>query len=362
MKYQFFIVCFFLSVSILPAQPKKDVSAPAAKNESKPQPNSSRLWGSTFADYSYQARATDSTKTGANAFEFRRIYFGYDQDLSAQFAIRVLIEADKYETTTSGVMSFFAKQVYLEWKNILPMSDAYFGLAQTPSLGLAEKYWGYRSLEKVILDRTGLVSINDMGFVLKGKISRDGTAGYALMVGNGRGGKVENDDFKRVYGEFYFELMRGGVLELYADYEGGNSNKGKFIGKGFVGYQLSDVSIGAEGFYRKVQQGAFSSSGTSPDSNLVGASAYVSFGLVEDVRCVLRGDYYDANLDVKDAGVRELYFVGGVDYSASPDIHIIPNLLYTTYPYKLKTSGNPVLRDDIIARLTVAYAFSTQLR
>ena len=362
MKRVFLAVCFFISVSILPGQPKKDVGPSTPKSESKPQPNTSRIWGSTFADYSYQARATDSAKTGANAFEFRRIYLGYDQDLSAQFAIRILIEADKFETTTSGVMPFFAKQVYLEWKNILPMSSAYFGLVQTPSLGLAEKYWGYRSLEKVILDRTGLVSINDMGLALKGKVSNDGTAGYALTVGNGRGGKVENDNFKKIYGEFYFEPLHGGVLELYADYEGGDSNKGKLTGKGFVGYQLSDISIGAEGFYRKVQQGTFSSTGVSADSNLVGASAYVSFGVVEDVRCVLRGDYYDADFDVKDAGVRELYFVGAIDYAASQDIHIMPNVLYTTYPYKVKLSGNPVLRDDIVLRLTVACAFSTQLR
>ena len=121
--------------------------------------------GPNFCRLFVCAQAADASQKGTNAFEFRRIYLGYDQDISEQFSARVLIEADNEDTTKSGAMDFSAQEVYLEWKNLVPLSSIFFGLSATPSIAIAEKIWGYRSLEKVIL--TAMAWWRSMTWVLE---------------------------------------------------------------------------------------------------------------------------------------------------------------------------------------------------
>jgi len=333
----------------------------APQSISAPKSNEGVLWGQTFVDYSYAAQASDPSQKGTNAFEFRRIYLGYDQDISEQFSARVLIQADNEDTTKSGAMDFSAQEVYLEWKNLVPISSTYFGLSATPSIALAEKIWGYRSLEKVILDRNGLVAIDDMGVGIKGKFVSDGSIGYALMAGNGTGVKLENDKLKKFYGEFYVAPMKNGIVELYSDFENVPDAQSKLTGKALLGYQVPSVSAGVEGFFRTVHNGVFNSA-TPADSNLAGGSAYTSFQIVDNVRGVLRGDYYDANVSEQTAGVREIFSVAGVDYSPAQDVHFIPNALYTHRMYKVSPAPGPALTDDITIRLTFAYSFSARIQ
>lgn len=360
MKTLYLILSVFLCVSLVTSQAKKEVKkvAPALAPVSKSHVG--KIWGSTFADYSYIVQARDTTSEGKNAFEFRRIYFGYDQDISEQFSARVLLEANKSDTT-SGSMKFFAKQAYVEWKNLVPMSSIYFGLSATPSIALAEKIWGYRSLEKVILDRKDFVSTTDMGIALKGKLVSDGSAGYVVMVGNGSGWKLENDKLKKFYATFNFEPMKGGVVELYADFENGSNGKSKLTGKGLVGYESPAATFGLEGFYRKVKNAALTTAGAPTDLNLIGASAYTSILFADGWRAVLRGDFYDPDFAVKNTGLREIFVIAGLDYTPAKDVHVIPNVLYTHYLYKKKLRADPTLKDDITVRLTFTYSFSTQL-
>lgn len=362
MKTLFTFSLVLLCASLVTPQAKKEAKKSTAELASSPKSAAAKIWGLAYVDYAYVAQARDASIQGNNTFEFRRIYLGYDQDISDQFSARILIEANKLETTTSGFMSFFAKQAYLEWKNLLPMANIFIGLSPTPSLANAEKIWAYRSLEKVILDRTSLVATSEMGVGVRGKIVPDGSLGYALMVGNGNGGKLENDKLKKFYGEFDFEPVKGGVVELYGDYENGSNGQAKLTGKGLFGYQSAAFSFGAEGFYRNVQHGTFQPTGASSDSNLVGASANTSFQIVGNVRLVLRGDFFDPDFLVKDSGLREIFAVAGLDFAPAKDVHLIPNALYTHRLYKKKLTTDPALTDDITVRLTFAYSFSAQIQ
>ncbi len=361
MKTLIVVLTVSFCISSVFSQAKRDDKKVAPQSSPAPKSNEGILWGQTFVDYSYAAQTADATQKGTNAFEFRRIYLGYDQDISEQFTARVLIQANDEDTAKSGAMDFSAQEVYLEWKNLVPLSSTYFGLSATPSIALAEKIWGYRSLEKVILDRHGLVAIDDMGAGVKGKFVSDGSIGYALMVGNGEGVKLENDKLKKFYGEFYFAPVKSGVVELYSDYENGPDAQSKLTGKALLGYQVPSVSAGVEGFYRTVHNGAFNSV-TPADSNLLGGSAYTSFQIVESVRGVLRGDYYDANVLKTTIGLREIFSVVGVDYSPARDVHFIPNALYTHRMYKVTPAPGPALVDDITVRLTFAYSFSARIQ
>jgi hypothetical protein len=343
------------------SQAKRDDKKVTSQSTSTSKSNEGVLWGETFVDYSYAAQAENAVQKGTNAFEIRRIYLGYEQDISGQFSARILLEGDNGDTTTSGAMTFYIDQAYIQWKNLVPLSSIYFGLSSTPPMALAEKFWGYRSLKEVFLVSTGLMSINDMGAGIKGKLVSDGSVGYALMVGNGKGVKSENDKFKKIYGEFYFTPMKSSVVELYADYENSPNAQSKLTGKALLGYQVASVSAGVEGFYRTVHNGAFNSVPLA-DSNLVGGSAYTSFQIAENIRGVLRGDYYDANVSETTVGVREIFSVVGVDYSPVQDVHLIPNALYTHRMYKVSPAPGPALVDDITFRLTFAYSFSARIQ
>lgn len=331
--------------------------------ESTPTPNSNGgvLWGETFVDYSYAAQAEDASQKGTNAFDIRRIYLGYEQDISKQFSARILLEGDNGDTTNSGAMTFYIDQAYIQWKDLVPLSSIYFGLSSTPPMAMAEKFWGYRSLKEVFLVSTGLISINDMGVGIKGKFVSDGSTGYALMVGNGRGVKSETDRQKKIYGEFYFTPMKNSIVELYSDYENTPDAQWKLSGKALVGYQVPSVSAGVEGFYRTVHNGFFNSV-TPADSNLFGGSAYISFQIIENVKGVLRGDYYDANISETTVGLREIFTVVGVDYSPVQEVHLIPNALFTHRMYKVSPAPGPALVDDITFRLTFAYSFSARIQ
>ncbi len=359
MKTVTMMLSILLTLTMALSQSKKEAKKTSADVVPAPKSYDGKIWVVTYSDFSYVAQAEDESQKGTNSFAFRRIYLGYDQTISDQFSAQILLEADNADTSLTGTMDFYVKHAYLEWKELVPSSSVFFGLSQTPSMLLSEKLWGYRSLEKVILDRNGLVQTSDMGVGLKGQFVSDGTVGYALMVGNGQGVRMENDKLKRLYGEFYFQPMKGGVVELYTDFENGANAESKLTGKGLLGYQSTAASIGAEGFYRTVKNGASAVSGT--DSNIVGVSAYTSFHFAESIRGVLRADFYDANYSVTTSGLREIFGIAGIDYAPAKDVDVIPNVLYTHWLYKNKQSGDPALKDDITVRLTVAYAFSARV-
>src|SRR5690349_21890472 len=67
-------------------------------------PNSGRIWGYVFGDYYYKGHADTLNRGGSNqytgipqgrnAFQFRRIYLGYDYNISKKFVAEVLLAAE----------------------------------------------------------------------------------------------------------------------------------------------------------------------------------------------------------------------------------------------------------------------------
>ena len=105
-------------------------------------PNSGRIWGYAFGDYYYKApcRSACSWRSqsiyrnscGRNAFAFRRIYLGYDYNISKKFSAELLLAAEDNATFTSASgntsttgdllgnnkLSFYIKLANIRWKNI----------------------------------------------------------------------------------------------------------------------------------------------------------------------------------------------------------------------------------------------------
>ena len=56
--------------------------------------------------------------TAMQAFQFRRIYFTYDNDISETFTTRFRLEVDQASNASNGKIGVFVKDAYLRWKNI----------------------------------------------------------------------------------------------------------------------------------------------------------------------------------------------------------------------------------------------------
>src|ERR1700761_5883937 len=207
--------------------------------------NSGRIWGYMFGDYYAKGHADSLGRGGSNqytgipssrsAFQFRRIYLGYDYNISSKFSAELLLAAEDNfpagnppsaaaatgDQTLNGKLTFYIKLANIRWKNIWKGTDLVVGQIATPAFPLlTEKIWNYRSIERTIADIRRTPSY-DMGATLQGVFDPNTkNFGYDLMVGNGSSAKPEGDNFKWLYGDvFAYFANKKIVVDLYADYE-----------------------------------------------------------------------------------------------------------------------------------------------
>jgi hypothetical protein len=310
-----------------------------------------KISGYMFGDYFYNMQNGDSAKKDLNGVQFRRIYLYYNYEWSPQFAAQFLLEADQVQLTSGGKIGVFVKTAYLQWNDVLPMASLYFGLSPTPTWSThSEKVWGYRSIEKTIVDLRNAGSASDLGIALKGKFDKGGIVNYHIMVGNGTGQKPEFDKFKKVYGYVVVKPVKGASLEAYTDYEGGADDKNKITFKGSASYEHEKFTVGVEGF----QQTREKASVNKADVVLFGLSVFAHATLVQDqLRAYARFDFFNPDTKVDNAGFKENYIIAGLDYLPAKDIHVMPNVLINSYSAKGAGSKD----SDVTARVTFFYIY-----
>ena len=208
------IILLFVSTNLF-AQSEQGKS----KNSGKSGPN---IWGNFFGDYYYKAGG-DSTnnnlqyskyKKDFNAFDFRRMNVGVDYALSRKFDTRFSLSFDGNDTFQTGIRGVYVRDALIRWNNIFTNSSLAIGIMPTPAYGyIEEKFWKYRSVEKTIMDQRGFVSSRDMGITLAGTFDDAKNYGYYAMIGDGSGGRLENNKYKKFYGNLfgYFEDKKIGA-------------------------------------------------------------------------------------------------------------------------------------------------------
>jgi len=262
-----------------------------AQEESK-----GKIHGYMFGDYFYNlsrdanassiSNAVDKGEKDINGFQFRRIYFGYDYSINKEFSTRFRVEADQKENTSGGKIGLFVKDAYLKWKNIIDGSDLIVGFSPTPAFGVSEDYWGYRSLEKTIMDLRKIASSRDLGVAVKGKLSDNGNIKYWLMAANGEGNKPETNKQKSIYGHLELEPVKNLTFTLYGDYRAGEDitnpkstqsfSNNTITTALFAGYQEpGKFSLGLETFYQ-INQNEIFQSAEAEDQKAMGISLFGS--------------------------------------------------------------------------------------
>ncbi|HEU4718954.1 MAG TPA: hypothetical protein VFU15_14015 [Bacteroidia bacterium] len=355
------------------------------KAEFKP---SGKVWGYAFGDYYFKTHA-DSANRGnsqysnmpvnANSFELRRVYLGYDYNISERFSSEFLLSYEG-QTGSDGSRTTFVKAANLRWKNLYKGADLIFGLQATPAFPMmSEKIWGYRSDEKTILDMRKLSGSADLGIGLQGKCGSDGQFGYDFLVANGSGTKLEGDIFKKFYGDVYAKFMdKKLIVDLYGDFERTNMtpdfHKYRNTGKLTLAWNTDALTIGAEAFLQ-IQHNyvGFVDTSMSPvhtdttDAKAMGVSIFVRGTIIKDkLAFFARYDMYNPDLGYKKdyiytmggAPVTESFATAGIDFTPAKNVHIMPNVWFNSYMSRAKGASGKVKSDyDFVPRLTFWYIF-----
>jgi len=339
-----------------------------------------KITGQVFADYFYNIARDTSFASFNNVaaegikdlqgFVLRRAALTYDKDISEKFSARFRLEADSKSNTSNSRIGVFVKDAYLKWKNIFEGSDLIIGIQPTFSFEVAEKYWGYRSVEKTIQDLRGVVASRDFGISLRGKLTESGSVNYCAMFGNNSANGVETDKYKRYYIAIDFKPFDNFTISLTGDLKAKHSiedpnNNGEtlannsILGSLFLGYsEKNKFSFGVETILQ-VNQNAIIHVDEyfnieSKNINGLGVSAFGNYWFTESIAGLLRYDYFDPNIDELSKGNFRNYFIVGVDFKADKNISIIPNVLYESY--ESLSDGTP-FDASITGRVTLAFNF-----
>ena len=346
---------------------------------SQEEESAGKISGYMFGDYFYNILRDSTINDLGNkalggikdlqGFQFRRIYFTYDYKISNQFSTRFRLESQTIIGSTSTAFSTIIKDAFLKWNNIFDGSNLIFGIQPPPSFDITEDYWGYRLLEKTILDLRGIASSRDFGLSLRGKINSSGSINYWMMYGNGSVLDSEGDKFKRTYAHIDLKPAENFRIILYGDYRF-KPDKGypSLTDQTFkndalttdllVAYRdVEKFSVGVESFLQtnyndvvKPEQDNYAVT----NRNAFGISLFGWYKFSDLLVGVGRYDFFDPNFSADFKGDSRNYIIAGLSFILHPKVKITPNFLLETY----KTPVNGVSIDpSLTGRITFYYEF-----
>jgi len=365
-------------------------------------PNSGRLWGYAFGDVFYKPHSDTLNRGGQNqytgiapnttAFQFRRIYLGYDFNISKKFVAELLLAAEDDfaggDLLGNNKFAPYVKYMDVRWRDfIFKGNELVVGQSPTPSFPyLTEYVWGYRSIERTIIDirRTGSF---DFGVADVGRFqSKDSSTmwGYNFMVANGQGDKPYSSRFRWFYGDVFLGLLKHRlVFDLYADYDRinwvPNFHNARQMLKGYVAWTTPALTIGVEGYLNNLTKnfvGTKAAPGVGKDTldgTAKGLSLYVTGNIIPSkLRFFARWDSYNPNTKYDNTTYskytsfiaqyepnnKENFITAGLDFMPAKNIHFMPNVWYNNYSGQQANLAGKAAKDhDLVWRMTFYFVF-----
>lgn len=315
------------------------------------------LSGRVYSDYYWFAQHHDPSIEGQNGFWFRRIYLTYERSFGEGFSSRLRLEmSSPGDFTSDDKMSPVVKDAYLKWSN--DHHQILGGISSTPTWGLVEDVWGYRSVEKSPQDLYDFGSSRDFGLAFKGNVGEERRVGYHFFVGNGNSNGAEINEGKKVMLALSYELTEHVIVQVYGDWNDRPNESDLMTAQGFAAYQSDNFNFGALYSYQ-FQDQAEPAAGRKLD--LVSVFANTTFS--DQVRGFIRADHlFDPNpagestsyLPMSSEAGSSTVLVGGVDLLLHENIHLMPNIETVVYG---EDANGDTPGSDVVPRLTLSYNF-----
>ena len=348
--------------------------------------------------------------------QLRRVYLGYTYNISRNFTTQWLAAYEEgtpgaanatgafggITTDAAGERSFYMKYANLQWKNIYSNATLIFGAQATPGfVPSSETQWGYRSIEKTITDKYGIIKSSDLGLGLTGAFDDGKTYGYDLLYADGTGQKLETDRYKKLYADLWaYFLDRKFYVQLYGDVNrlsGESTPHDASTMKLYVAYYTVPLTIGFEGFMYNIKNAAVDTviatkTVETNDIKTIGLSFFATAQIIPNsLNIFARFDMFNPNGDLTfdntrswatvavpvgfltsgggngngaQLSTKENFFVLGLDYTPYKNVHIMPNIWYNSYASQpvgnySKLQGSTALNMDyeLVPRVTFYYRF-----
>ncbi len=306
---------------------------------SQAQAADGKISGYMFGDYYYNVSGPAEKQNG---FQFRRIYFTYDARWNDKVSGRFRLEANDAGFGKKERMTPYVKESSVTWKQEKGSLSA--GLVPSLAWGFQEKFWGYRSVEKTLLDlhsKETKGTAVDLGISWTRKLGS--SASISLVLGNGNGTSAETDNDKKIALQGLTKL--GGLdAKVYADMQTQKGGADQTTLAGFVGKGGEDLHGGLEGYYHVDKK----SSAAGDDLKGFGVSLFGAKSVGEGKKVFARADVFEPNSDAADD--QETLLIGGLDWALAKDLRLMPNVLVTLY----QDSGKDT---QIVPRLTGFFEF-----
>ena len=329
--------------------------------------NPTALWGDAgkisgyfFGDYYYVLQSHEADIEGRNGFQYRRVYFTYNKELSDTLSTRFRLEMSSQsfppDRKTSSKIEPFLKHGYLKWKRPQWRTNIYLGLSGTPALQNVGKVWGYRSMAKTALHLHKLTSSTDFGVALQGDVDKSKKVSYHLMFANGMSTKTEIDKNKKIAFSLAARPVTGFIVEGYADLENAVDLGRWYTLQGLLGYQQEQLRVGVQLANQTRQRE------DKDDLNFLVSSVFGAAQLIEKkVWAFARFDrLFDPSPAPNSGYIRfdgtaaPNTIIAGLDWTPFEAFHIMPNLVFVFYDEPDKGTKSDA---TIMPRLTALFRF-----
>jgi hypothetical protein len=411
---------------------------PANADEFKPSGN---LWGYVFGDYAMKTQndslgrgggnvqyktpaalnsgnvATTTNPVPANAqtnaFQIRRMYLGYDYNITKHFSASAVL-ANEQTLLPNNQNTVYLKYAFLKWSNIFKGSDLVVGQLQTASFATpfqTEPLWGYRSIERTIMDLHNTDGSTDLGISLQGRAWTQKNAsdslhpslvGYVLQVGNGNSAVPESDPFKKVRANVYVSLLGQKLtIGFYGDYvtqQYTPYHTSNMTMKAYASFKTESFRIGVEAFQQTNQNSdiytvydpaskTFSKNDTASGVQF-GVSVFGSAKIITnklnvfarydmfnpDTKWNTNNAYSKAYSGIQGSNLtsatfyKQSFFTAGLDWTPDKRVHFMPNIWVNKYSSMMSSAGpdgtgkafsSRMVNDaDVVYRLTFYFIFN----
>jgi hypothetical protein len=299
------------------------------------------LWGDAgkisgyfFGDYYYVLKSHDAELENRNGFQYRRVYFDYDKELSDAFSTRFRFEMNgaAFPTDRKKIEPFL-KNGYLRWKKSDWRTNIYLGLTSNPTWKNVERVWGYRSVAKTVLHMHKMGNGSDFGIALQGDVDKSKKISYHLIFANGTSTSAEIDSNKKIAFSLAAKPVTGFIVEGYADFENAVDRSRWYTLQGLLGYQREQFRVGVQlANQTREQEG-------KDNLNILASSVFGAAQLLE--KKVWAFARFDRLFDPSpapnngyihfDGTAAPNMIIAGLDWTPFEAFHIMPNLVFIFY-------------------------------